>query len=316
MKKVFKWSLIVIPLLVIAAAAFVVGGSYFEHRDAVAEEKEAYPAPGELVDVYNDGHTMHVYSEGDGEETIVFLAGFGTPSPVYDFQTLTNELKDDYRTVIVERYGYGWSDVSDHDRDIEAVVDETRTALLEAGEEGPFVIAGHSMGSIEAIHWAQSYPEEVNGVIGLDPLVPSYYEEKGEAPSMSNVTTFLARSGLMRQQPEVFDENFHAMEKGLLTEADAEVARTLFLRRVQTTNMANEAEKLTENVETVSGTGLPETPFYAAIASENEDGASFIQSFAEDAGGKSEVFDGGHYIHLDQPEAIAEKIQEWVSETQ
>ena len=314
MKKVMKWSLILIPVIVVAVAVFIVGGSYLEHRDAVAEEKEQYPAPGELVDVHDDGHAMHVYTEGEGEETIVFLAGFGTPSPVYDFQTLTNELKDDYRIVIIERFGYGWSDVTDHDRDIGTVVDETRTALAKAGEEGPFVVAGHSMAGIEALHWSQTYPGEVTAMIGLDPLTPGYFEEKGESPSLSAAVTFLARSGLMRQQPEVFDENFDAMAKGLLTADDAEVARTLFLRRVQTTNMGNEADKLTDNVATVLDAETPGTPFYAAIASANQDGKPFIQNLAEDTGGQSEVFDGDHYIHLDQPEAIADEIRTWISD--
>lgn len=312
MKRFIKWSLIALPIVLIAIAGIIIGGSYLEHQTAIEEDMAYYPAPGERIDIHGDGHAMHVHGEGKGGATVVFLAGFGTPSPFYDFQAIRRALPDGYRTVVVERFGYGWSDVTDHGRDIDTVTDETRAALKEAGEEGPFILAGHSMASIEALHWAQTYPEEVTAMIGLDPLVPAYYEEHGEEPDVSGVVTFLARSGLMRQQPDVFHENFHAMAKGLLDDDDAEAARSVFNRRVQTANMADEAEKLTDNVRTVQDAGTPDAPFFAAIASGNHDGQPFIEALAEETGGDSRVFEGGHYIHLDQPEAIAEQIDSWM----
>ena len=41
---------------------------------------------GQFVEV--DGHNMNIYTEGSGNKTLVFLSGFGTPSPVLDFKPL------------------------------------------------------------------------------------------------------------------------------------------------------------------------------------------------------------------------------------
>ncbi len=66
----------------------------------------------------------------------------------------------DYRTVVVEKAGYGYSDVSDISRDIDTILEETREALTQAGEEGPYILYPHSMSGIEALYWAQKYPDE------------------------------------------------------------------------------------------------------------------------------------------------------------
>ena len=77
--KIFKRLLIIVPAILILVIGFVILSSYFEHRDLIAQEKELYSAPGELVDV--DGGQIHIYAEGEGDDTLVFMAGLGTSSP-------------------------------------------------------------------------------------------------------------------------------------------------------------------------------------------------------------------------------------------
>jgi pimeloyl-ACP methyl ester carboxylesterase len=314
-KQALKWVAIGFPLLLVAGFAFVVGSSYLEHKRLIEQEIEEYPAPGALVDVNNDGNKLHVYAEGEGSETLVFMSGFGTPSPVYDFKALYDELSDDYRVAVVERAGYGWSDITSSPRDIDTVLEETRRALQLAGERPPYVLFPHSMAGLEASYWATLYPEEIEAIIGLDSLVPGYFEQAEEEPSVSPVITFLTRSGLIRNQPGVFENNFHAMKKGRLTEEEAEVARTIFFRRVQTKNMWKEADALPANALTVSDQGTPDIPVHAFISRGNEDEqwAESIISYAQATNGRHFVLDGGHYIHLDYPELIAEKSKEIIA---
>ncbi len=311
MKKLFKWILISIPILLIAGLTFIVGGSYLEHSELVEQEKQAYPAPGVLVDVNDDGEELHVYTEGEGSETLVFMSGFGTSSPVYDFKALYDNLANDYRVAVVERAGYGWSDITSSPRDIDTVLEETRTALQLAGENPPYVLFPHSMAGLEALYWANLYPEEIITIIGLDPLVPGYYEQTEEEPSLSRVINILARTGLMRNQPDVFRDNFPAMKKGHLTEEEAEIARTIFFRRLQTDNMWEEADMVPLNSEKVSGQGNPALPFHAFISGENEEEywKESIASYTKATGGEYFILDAGHYIHLDEPEFIAKKTR-------
>ena len=311
-KKIFKWALIAIPILLIVFITFIIGSSYLEHRNLVKEEKEEYPAPGTLVDVNNDGNKLHVYTKGEGDKTLVFMSGFGTSSPVYDFKVLFDKLAKDYKIAVVERAGYGWSEISSSSRDIDTVLKETRQALKIAGEEGPYVLFPHSMAGLEALYWANLYPKEVDVIIGLDPLVPEYNLETEENPSLSYLITFLTRSGLVRNQPDVYNNNFPAVKKGLLTEKETKIARTIFYRRVQTKNMWEEVNMLEGNAKKVLEEGKPQIPFYAFISAENEKDLwkESIIDYTKKTGGKHFILDGGHYIHLDYPEVIAKKSRE------
>ncbi|MFW6361681.1 MAG: alpha/beta fold hydrolase [Spirochaetota bacterium] len=278
------------------------------------QEKESYPAPGTLVEVNDRGDKLHVYAEGDGEETLVFMAGHGTASPVFDFKVLYEKLSKDYRIAVVERAGYGWSDITSSPRDIDTVLAETRRALQLAGETPPYVLFPHSMAGLEALYWAALHPEEVEAIIALDALVPGYIEQTEEEKSMSRMITFLARSGLIRSGPDIFETNFHAMKKGLLTEEEAEIAKTIFFRRVYTKNMWAERKMLNSNSQTVATQGKPDVPYYAFISAENEEAwwQDSITSYAEAIGGEYAVLEAGHYIHLDRPELIAEKSREFI----
>lgn len=307
--KIFKWTILALLLFLVVGITFIIGSSYFEHRKLVEQEKNEYPAPGILVDVNDDGNKLHVYTEGEGSKTLVFMSGLGTSSPVYDFKVLYNKLSDDYRTAVVERAGYGWSDISSSPRDIETVLEESRKALRLAGEKPPYVLFPHSLAGLEALYWAILYPEEIEAIIGLDPLVPGYVEQAEEKLSLSLMITLLTRTGLVRNQPDVFENNFHAVKKGHLTKAEAEIAKTIFFRRVQTKNMWEEVDMVDKNSKIVAEQGIPNIPFYAFISTKNEEEQwrDSIISYTKASGGKHFLLDADHYIHLDYPELIAEK---------
>ncbi len=309
MKKILKWIIVTIPALLVLAITFIIISSYVEHRNLVEMEKERYPAPGILVDVNNDGNKLHIYAEGEGKETLVFMSGLGTSSPVYDFKVLYNKLLNNYRIAVVERAGYGWSDVTSSSRDVDTVLEETRSALQLSGESPPYVLFPHSLSGLEAIHWANLYPEEVLAIIGLDPLLPDYAIQTEEETTFSPVINILMVTGLVRAQPDIFNNNFPAAKKGLLTEEKTEIARTLFYRRVQTSNMEEELDMVKSNAQIVSNQGQIDVPFYAFISNENEDDywRKSLVSYAKATDGEYFIMDAGHYIHLDKPGLIAEK---------
>jgi len=313
-KNVVKWILIGIPIAAVLGISGIVLSSWVEHRTRSAQELEAYPAPGALVELEESGSTLHVYSEGAGDVTLVFLSGFGTSSPVYDFQPLSSRLSDEYRIAVVERAGYGWSSETESPRDLDTVLAETREALARAGETPPYILFPHSMAGLEAIYWASSYPDELLAVIGLDVLIPAYYEQTGEDPSLSPVITFLARSGLMRNQPGVCEHNMPVIIHGHLNEKETEIACTIFFRRTHTRNMQEEADMLSENAALASQQGPIEVPFHTFIAKEGEElWKQKLSAFSEQTGGDSVIIDGGHYIHLYDPDGISEKSRALIS---
>ena len=156
MKIVLKRCIKVIVIIIVILMLFLTI-SFIRHKICLSNEKDLLTPLGELVEV--DGHDMSIYIEGEGGHTLVFLSGSGTCSPILDFKSLYSLLSDDYRIVVVEKFGYGFSDIVDSDRDIDTVLRQTRTALDKAGINGPYVLCPHSMSGIEALYWAQQYPD-------------------------------------------------------------------------------------------------------------------------------------------------------------
>lgn len=89
---------------------------------------------GQLVNV--NGSNMSIYTEGSGDKTIVFMSGGGTPLPILDFRSLYSLLNDEYKIIVVEKFGYGFSDDSDRSREIDTMLEDTRQALAKAGMGG------------------------------------------------------------------------------------------------------------------------------------------------------------------------------------
>lgn len=316
MKKTFKYAILIIPILLAVAVTFIVVSSYFEHRNLVEEEKEKYPAPGIRVEVNDDGDHLHVYAAGEGDRTLVFMSGLGTSSPYHDFKALYDQLIADHRIAVVERAGYGWSEITSSSRDIDTVLAETRTALSLAGENPPYILFPHSLSGMEAIYWANLYPEEIETIIGLDPFVPEYYEQTEEAPSLSRVISLLARTGLMRQHPDVCRSNFKAIAKGHLTEEETEAACSIFYRRTLTENMWEEVDSVPANSQLVLEKGKPDLAFHIFISSEGEEEwKDILSTYANSTGGEYYILEAEHYIHLDKPEFIAEKSGELIEKT-
>ena len=136
---------------------------------------------------------MHIYYQNVNtlQPTIILLSGSGTECPTYDFKPLWHRLIKHYSVAVVERPGYGWSEETDQPRDVDTLLEETREALKQAGITGPFIPAAHSMSGLEAIYWAQKYPDEISAIIGLDMAVPQAYQQLA-LPKAIGVTAGIA----------------------------------------------------------------------------------------------------------------------------
>ena len=118
--------------------------------------------PGQLVEV--NGKNMHIYSMGSGETTIVLLPGMGMPLPSADFGPLMRALSQEHTVVVVEFFGYGFSDQTDIPRTNANFTDEIRQALSLSGFVPPFVLMPHSASGIYSEYFATRYPHEVSAI--------------------------------------------------------------------------------------------------------------------------------------------------------
>ena len=153
MKKALKIVVKILLALIILIVIFLLVMFIYNKIKMKSEEPLLKPL-GQMVEV--DNHKMSIYTEGEGEKTLVFLSGSGTASPILDFKSLYSLLSDDYRIVVIEKFGYGFSDIVDDERSFETILRQDREALAKAEIAGPYILCPHSMSGLEAILWAQT----------------------------------------------------------------------------------------------------------------------------------------------------------------
>ncbi len=308
-----RFVLLGLGLMTLICLLFVAG--VVGHRIHLARERATHRPPGRLVTV--NGHRLHVYSEGAGQPTLVFLAGSGTTAPTFDFRGLSRRLSGDFRTVVVERAGYGWSDDGGTSRDITTVLAETRTALSGSGHDPPYVLLPHSMGGLEALHWANRYPDEVVAIVGLDPAVPPVYEVLPPPRLVLALVTFSARSGLLRLVPSLCHEAPPVSRRYVSAEETDAYCAVLF-GRTMTRDMLAEVSAAQANAELVAAEGIPDVPLYLFISDGSDvavpDWTELLVAYTEAAGGRYRLLDVPHYVHNLAADTIAAKTRLFLEE--
>ncbi len=309
-KKILKGTGIVLLTIMAVLLLFIII-SYINHRIQLSKEDKLFVPIGRQVKV-ND-NIMNVYSEGDGDTTLVFMSGGGTSSPVLDFKSLYSLLSDKFRIVVVEKVGYGYSEVKDIERDIDSILSDTRQALELANIQGPFVLCPHSMSGIEALYWAQTYPEEISAIIGLDMSVPEAYTDYNINLPMIQLGKFAADMGITRWVKGLAESD--AIKYGTLNKQEKEWYKVIFYRRTATITMINEVKQVKSNAARVGEKGMLHTPIL--IFSSDGQGTGWNpeewRGFQKDFLTKCEngsliPLDCSHYVHDIEYKRISEEI--------
>ena len=141
-------------------------------------EKSNYPPIGEYVDL--GSYQAHYYSKGEGETVFVFITGSGTPCAYTDFYGLQKQLSKYGQTITFDHAGSGWSKTTKEPRKIANLVEELSILIDKVAGEKKVVLVCHSLGSLEAIGYAQKYPERMSGMIFLDSGTPQFYSTDSE----------------------------------------------------------------------------------------------------------------------------------------
>jgi pimeloyl-ACP methyl ester carboxylesterase len=143
---------------------FKVAGFFFSVCLITAVSSYGSEPIGKLVDI--GGRRLHLVCMGSGFPTVVMESG--AAEGFYSWWLVQNELKKDVRTCSYDRAGFGWSDPTPS-RSVAGYVDDLHELLRRAGEKSPYILAGHSMGGsiVQRYYWR--HPEEVAGIIAVDP---------------------------------------------------------------------------------------------------------------------------------------------------
>lgn len=131
------------------------------------------PAPGYLsARAFNIGtRQLFIDCVGYGTPAIILETGFSQPGSAMDL--LQTELSRTNLTCTYDRAGLGRSGAAPEPRVGSDVVADLH-ALLEAAQvPAPYVLVGHSAGGVFVQLYARTYPEQVVGVVAMNPVPPA-----------------------------------------------------------------------------------------------------------------------------------------------
>lgn len=151
-------------------------------------------------------HSLHAVVAGSGSPAVVFDGGIGARCEEY--RELQDRIAATTTVVTYDRAGYGPSEVGPLPRDSRSEVEELRTLLAELNIPSPYVLVGHSLGGLNAEVYADLYPEDVAGMVLLDPpplgflLGEEYAELTPMAAQMTDEWQGIADRGLRSENEE------------------------------------------------------------------------------------------------------------------
>lgn len=261
-----------------------------------------------------DNHKMHVFTAGDSSKPgLVLMSGSATVAPVYDFKILYEKLVSNYRIIVIEKFGYGYSDLYEGPCDIDSVIAFQREALEKAGEKGPYILLPHSMSGLEAIRWKQKYPDEIKAIIGLDMAVPSIYLN-WKQEQIDQRIRFMKSMRRLNHHGLLF---WYPLSKRGLSRDEIKQQKLLLRRNAMNTCYENEAKAILENAEIVEKGGKIECPVLMFISDGKQVSDGWIdheREFAARMNAKTVNLNCGHYIHYYESERISQEIRMFVNQ--
>lgn len=143
-------------LLMCAGAAYEAIGNWRDSR--------RFPQHGKTVQA--GSIKLNLDCSGQGGPTVVLESGGGMPA--FAWFKVQPEVAKFTHVCSYDRAGYGWSGPGPEPRTSAQIATELRALLDAAGERGPYVMVGHSLGGFNVRIFAARYPDDVSGVVLVD----------------------------------------------------------------------------------------------------------------------------------------------------
>jgi pimeloyl-ACP methyl ester carboxylesterase len=151
-------------LIFLVVLALVIAAGAMYQRIGAARDTRRFPAPGSMIDLGH--HRLHAEIKGSGSTAVVFEAGVAATS--LSWSLVQDEIAKSAQTIAYDRAGLGWSD-SAESCNLEAILADLRALLDRAQIASPRIVVGHSFGGLIALAYAARYPQEVAGLVLVDP---------------------------------------------------------------------------------------------------------------------------------------------------
>ncbi len=192
-----------LAVLIGVGLASTLAGCTAPNEEAPAPTAASSETPvGDVHEIdLGGGRMLYMICAGSGTQTIVLESGYHESADTWmvtaddSERSVFDRLSDRYRVCAYDRAGtlllLGDSPtVTDRTtpvpmpRTAVAIVDDLHFALEKSGEPAPYILTAHSMGGLFARLYAQTYPEDVDGLVFVDSFpieIPELMADKWQA---------------------------------------------------------------------------------------------------------------------------------------
>ena len=282
---------------------------------AVTSAEKAHLAPyGQTVSLA--AGDINVYRNGGSGPALVLLSGFGTPAPAIDFAPLTREL-DAFNVIVIEGFGYGYSDLDVPNRTIENITAEIHEVLGRLGVHEPVILVGHSIGGIYTRYYANAYPGEVSAIVGIDPTPAT--ASTLEVGSPSRLEGILAGLGLYRWVTSVAPDLVQPPGTAY-TASERERTAAMSTWNYGNSSIADEWAQLAANSTKTSAHPFPRTvSVLEFLSSESVNSLpNWLEKHQAELADVTthdlQIVAGAHYLHWTQSPMLGRAITDFVTD--
>lgn len=332
----------VLWIVSLAALAVLAGLGY--QRAGLARDAEAVRAPGRRVDI-GGGRGLHLHCVGSGTPSVILEAGIAASS--LSWTHVQPRVAAFTRACSYDRSGLAWSDGGLTPITAARCADDLDRLLSAASIRSPYVLVGHSYGAFILHIYATRHPDNVAGLVLVDPIYPAEWLEMTRRERwrlsggvfLSRVGALLAHAGVVRGCLNLLARGSTGVPRRVSRLFGSEAARVLdrLVGEVQKlpietwpavqahwsqarcfTSMAGHLAGLRRSAAEVAACGdlpkdIPVTVITAATQS-----AAYRQEHARIVAcsnrGRHIVATGsGHWIHLDEPALVVDAVREMVA---
>lgn len=258
---------------------------------------------------------MHYVKSDQGKDTIILLTGFGTAYPTLDFKPFIEKLSDYYTVYAIEPFGYGLSDVVDSERNLKNVTDELHQAIEALDIKDEYFLMGHSISGIYSIKYADTYPEEVKGLIGIDSSIPGQEEMPVNGTLGYKIMNFF---GVYRFAALVAPSAIIPAELAYSKE-EKEKSLRIISYNMYNKSIVSEMNQLQISFEAVAKIELnPTLPILIFLAEDSvNDGGSWIELhddfMSNQVNYQHIVLEGSHYLHRMSGDDIINETNKFIN---
>jgi len=183
-------------------AALIAAGFLYQRLGAHLDRRR-YAGSGRWISI-GQGCKLYMLEKGSGGPTVLFESGIAATN--LNWCHIQETVSRFTHTASYDRGGLGWSSPANSARTPGNIAVELHAMLESAGIKPPYVLVGHSFGGLVMRRYALLYPEDVAGIVLVDPmrceewppLDPSKQAQLDRGTKLTGYAVPIAHLGLAR----------------------------------------------------------------------------------------------------------------------